>query len=387
MNDTQFDDFFNDKLKDHAAPVPAGLWEKVAEGQFDQFIGGKLRDTELPIPEGLWDKIADAQFDNFIGNKLADQSAPVPAGLWDKINDGRFDQFIAGKLTNHESPVPAGLWEKVRPQEDDDRTAFIWFRYPAAATLLIGMLLAGTVGTYLFFNTKEAALPETNALTNTVKPAGPSPSGLSNNKTVAPNTTVVNSNKNPDNSTSQEAASQNKALTALPNVVAANGRSKQNSAGLPDTDPEAAGNSSLTINSTGKRLKPAIPANNNDLSQTPYDIFHNLSPAEKEALDADLKNLDYYNHQLLTGITIPSSFASPESSLGLLDKKLSTQNHTSQFRNIIICPADNKNRNTDWFLEAYASPDIPFKSVSNISATPLYLAKKDSSESMQVSYS
>ena len=53
MNDTQFDDYFNDKLKNHAAPVPAGLWDKVAEGQLDQFIGSSLRDAEAPVPEEL----------------------------------------------------------------------------------------------------------------------------------------------------------------------------------------------------------------------------------------------------------------------------------------------------------------------------------------------
>jgi hypothetical protein len=52
---------------------------------------------------------------------------------------------------------------------------------------------------------------------------------------------------------------------------------------------------------------------------------------------------------------------------------------------VIICPSD-KNRNTDWFLEAYLSPDIAFRSITNNTASQAYLLRKDSSESMRVGY-
>jgi hypothetical protein len=69
-----------------------------------------------------------------------------------------------------------------------------------------------------------------------------------------------------------------------------------------------------------------------------------------------------------------------------VDKQLSTLNHTNQFKSVIICPSD-KRGNTDWLLEVYASPDIAMKSVTNTSASALYMAKKDSSEAMQIGYS
>jgi hypothetical protein len=67
-------------------------------------------------------------------------------------------------------------------------------------------------------------------------------------------------------------------------------------------------------------------------------------------------------------------------------KQLSTLNHTSQFRNVIICPTGGSG-NPDWYLEVYASPNIAFKSVNNISASQQYLTRKDSSESSQIGYS
>ena len=49
MTDIQFDDFFNDKLRDHQASVPPGLWDKVKDSQFDQFFGDKLKDASSPV--------------------------------------------------------------------------------------------------------------------------------------------------------------------------------------------------------------------------------------------------------------------------------------------------------------------------------------------------
>lgn len=176
MNDTQFDDFFNDKFKDHAVPVPAGLWDKVVEGQFDKFVGSKLKDAEAPVPEGLWEKINDKQFDGFVAGTLSGAETTVPTGLWDRISDGQFDQFVAGKLHDQEAPVPAGLWEKVRPEEeDDDRVGFLWFRYPAAAVLILGILTAAAWGGYLYFTSHQQKASET-PISKTIPAAGQSSS-------------------------------------------------------------------------------------------------------------------------------------------------------------------------------------------------------------------
>ncbi len=401
MNDTQFDDFFNDTFKDHAVPVPAGLWDKVAEGQLDQFIGGKLRDAEAPVPDGLWDKITDTQFDSFVAGTLSGAVAPVPTGVWDKINDGQFDSFIAGKFIDHEAPVPAGLWEKVKPEEDNDRVGFIWFRYPAAAILILGILAAGAIGGYFYFNNQ----PENNTTVTNTSPASKG-NGTDNTKeTTQPVTTdkVLPANENAAAITGGNEVNNHAApATTLPESTIANGTGKNeekltangfdNSHRNTSSSKEslsANGYSDASVLASNRKkgldLKPVDTKNNTDLSRSSYDIF-NKDNASNDVTDGMDEINAYQQRNLLNGTTISSGLNGFSLSQTLLDKKLSTMNHTNQFRNIIICPADNK-RNTDWYIEAYASPEMPFKSVSNVSATPLYLLKKDSSESMQVSYS
>lgn len=376
MNDTQFDDFFNDKFKDHAVPVPAGLWDKVVEGQFDKFVGNSLKDAEAPVPEGLWDKINDKQFDGFVAGTLTGAAAPVPAGLWDRISDGQFDQFVAGKLIDHEAPVPAGLWEKVRPEEeDDDKVGFLWFRYPAAAVLILGLLTAGAWGGYLYFSSHKEKATESSISKS--EPASQVPAA-----NAAPNKAIIPSaNTTPATApVTENAANSNHNRNLLPPAANA-------------TDNRLAGSASQDIFVSGIRrkkgielLKPVPPAGN-DLTNTAYDPFLNKTHAADKtlAITDDREEIPSYQQNLLPAFIIPT-LTGYDMSQNLQDKQLSTLNHTNQFKNIIICPSDNR-RNTDWYLEAYASPDLSFKSVSNVSASPLYMLKKDSSESMQVGYS
>ncbi len=456
MNDTQFDDYFNDKLKDFAAPVPAGLWDKVAEGQLDQFIGSSLRDAEAPVPAGLWDKISDAQFDNFIGDqlygqtvpvsaglwdkisdgqfdnfvggqlqdhqapvpadmwdrvsdgqfdsfigeKLYDHTAPVPAGLWDNINDAQFDQFVAGQFKDHESPVPAGLWEKVKPEEDNDRVGFIWFRYPAVAAILIGVMLAlGTWAGYRFYQSQKKNEAE-QTIVNPSNKKGNAEGSTSTESTVTPEqnqqSVPVTPSTTVDATTKQAPAERS--TTTVPATTDAGNTPDAKKVFESSSEVSVSGTAkkkSLRINGnlnvspksqSGLNLKP--PADKNDLSYSSYDIFKNkiaVTHTNDNTIDEDNGiPVEPYQQNLLTAVTIPSGI---NKNMSMLDRQLSTLNHTSQFRNVIICPSDNKNKNTDLYLEAWGSPDLVFKSVSNVSATPLFLSRKDSSESMQISYS
>lgn len=361
MNDTQFDDFFNDKFKDHTVPVPAGLWDKVVEGQFDKFVGSKLKNAEAPVPDGLWEKINDKQFDGFVAGTLSGSEAPVPAGLWDRISDGQFDQFVAGKLHDQEAPVPAGLWEKVRPEEeDDDRVGFLWFRYPAAAVLILGIVTAAVWGGYMYITSHQQKATG-NHISNTIPVAG------------KPSPTPVSENRHQD------------ANPAVPSLTEEN---HTPAVDAKDEQPADSRNQSGNRRKAGiELLRPADPSGR-DLATTVYDPFGKKVQVTENQLpeDTHAEIIEPYQQNLLPAFIIPTLTGGYDLSQSLQDKHLSTLNHTNQFRNIIICPADSR-RNTDWYLEAYASPDIPFKSVNNVSASPLFLLKKDSSERMQVSYS
>src|SRR5574343_882310 len=101
-------------------------------------------------------------FDHIINQKLHSYSAPVPAGLWDKIaakdlsepNDP-FDEFVHQKLYHHSAEVSNQLWDKIQtafiPQEEKRRRFIFWLpqQYRVAASILL-FLLIGSVAAYLY---------------------------------------------------------------------------------------------------------------------------------------------------------------------------------------------------------------------------------------------
>lgn len=376
MSDNQFDNFVNDKLRDLAAPVPAGLWDKVSEGQFDQFIGNKLKDSEAPVPEGLWDAISDRQFDQFIGSKLGDLASPVSTDLFDRISDGQFDQFVVSKLTDHVAPVPEGLWEKVRPEEEDDKFGFIWFRYPAAAILILGILTAGAIGTYFYFKKPDAKspVPATTLSAPVLKPV----TGTTINPTQETKPT--------ENKDSNAGLTTNGSASDKPISLSSESGLQLNAAQQQQAD-NAAKESPITNNNFS--LKPVLKNSANTL-HSGLDLITiqqqmAILPVPPKGEEA-ASSIPPYEQNLLNGQPITGTYTHAPQSWQLNDLLLTTGNHTSKIRNIIICPSDHKSWNTDWFLETYVSPDLAFKSVSNVSATPQYLARKDSSESMRVGY-
>lgn len=378
MTDTSFDEFFNEKLKDHASAVPAGLWEKVKDTQMDTHFSDRMHDYIAPIPTGLWEKIKDAQFDNTIAGKLHDQTAPLPDNLWDKISDGRFDDFIQGKFIDHTAAIPAGLWEKVKPDEKDDHKGFILFRYPAAAVILLAILLGGSFAAYYISsggknNASSIHLPETKVSTS---PVNGETSLLNAPNAITPDAITQTA---PNNTTGQP-------LQIDESNTDAGGTIAKTGSALPDNQQPASRSNLLTLPSRLPVISNGIPVYRDPfitekntqpvISAKPGDVENGLT--EREAT---------YQSNLLKAVTVPTGLNGHYFLQSILDKKLAGNNHTNQFRNVIICPPVRGGLNSDLYLETYLSPDLAFKSVSNISASQQYLLRKDSSESMQVGFS
>ncbi|HVZ25952.1 MAG TPA: hypothetical protein VG842_07860 [Sediminibacterium sp.] len=380
MTDNQFDKFVNDKLSDYAAPIPAGLWEKVAEGQFDQFVGQQLREATAPVPDGLFDKILDTRFDRFVANTLQDAEAPVPDGLWDRIQDGQFDSFVGDAVQEYEAPVPEGLWDKIKPTEEEDRpVAWLWFRYPAAAIFILAALLGGAAGTYYFLqhqqsrrsvpasastvaNQSKLAVPATPSLApeaggkQTPGEAAASPANTVKNPDKLPATVPVTANE--QTSPGSNASSNRYPVTASGNSSGSITLKPAASEHLPKYQPSH----------TGTHPEPLSLANTGDGSSS------------------DLADLSYPDQVFLPGHTLSLTSAHKGYSMDLVDIAGPNPHHASSLNNVIICPTDRKYHNTDWYLETYVSPELSFKSVSNVSATPQYLARKDSSESQRIGF-
>ncbi|MCW3086636.1 MAG: PorT family protein, partial [Sediminibacterium sp.] len=373
------------------------------DNHFDNFVHGKLNDHEAPVPAGLWDKVADGQFDQFISGKLKDREAPVPADLWEKITDTQFDSFIAGKLADHVAPVPAGLWEKIHPEETDDRKGFAWFRNPAAGMMVAALLLlVATLGGYFYF-TSDSAVDNRSDSGSIHKNPAPQPTDGTQVPGIPGNGSAA---VTPATTDGPQAAGSAPGITELEKhdaEVAAAGLKKP---ATPAT--HAAGRAGVTP-------PPADPRNSstmNALSGRPVGTPTNSMPADKSAQgfpfykdpvtgnNGSLKNngnpattnnnsltngnipqtndfafIEPYHTASFTAVTIPSDANRDNRLLNLSDKQLTAGNHTGQFRNVVICPTDRKGLNTDLHLEVYASPDLAFRSLSNISASQQYLAR------------
>jgi opacity protein-like surface antigen len=366
MSDSQFDDFARGKLGDHEVPVPGNLWNKVSDGTFDHFFADKLKGSEAPVPPGLWEKITDTQFDHFAGDKLTGAEATVPDGMWGRIADGQFDDFVRNTFTGATAPVPAGLWEKIMPEEDDDKGGFIWFNQAwriAAVFLLIAGLAAGSYYWYKASHKQNAIDTVAGGSGNGNKtdhetPAANDHGAPAGGKTGAAQSLLPGADKpNNDFATTDHSNAGNTGHAQeniSPNTSAHTGNR------LQQPNSHYPGNTSLQ-NTT-------IPGNT---------INHNITTAESLPLTFPE---DYTYLPQSKGVTIP--FSIKNNMAGPQDRKISIGNHAALFNSIIICPTDRKG-NRDWYLEAYASPDIAFRSFSNNSAAQQYISRKDSSESMR----
>lgn len=408
--DQQFDQFVSNTFKDSTAPVPSGLWDKIIDGQFDAFVGTSLAAYEAPVPAGMWDKITDRQLDSFVSDKLTDYVSPVPAGLWDKINDGQFDSFVHDKLADATAPVPAGLWEKIMPPEEKDRGGYIWFRNAgrAAAVLLLMALLGG--GYFWYRNQQQPAGNGTTDSTvptelsngkDALKKTGPSTSANGLQQTAPAGTASGQQPSAENNATAippvkhdADNTANNAAGNLLNNKSSGDLKPDLKSAGSSATARADRQNNNTTENTRDSRIARdrfdllVPPANNaNPLANAGSDR-NNRNNAGLVSQPVDESNFDfiepYQQNHLQRGNTIPTDLTQTGSYTSMMDKQAIAK-HYSNFKSVIICPAD-KNRNTDWFLEAYASPDIAFRSLTNNTASQTYLLRKDSSESMRVGY-
>ncbi len=263
------------------------------------------------------------------------------------MTDKQFDDFIRARLKDHSAPVPPGLWEKIHPAEKDDRKGFILPKINRFGYLTIAALLVAIgVGGYLYFNGgQEKELSSVNtAITQ-------------------PNATAHNNNVN---------------NTDHSNIAAAAGDAPKKDNNQQQQEEN--------ISEPNTSFVPSLTAAGNQYTATA------ISQESNEAA-ADVSIPSYNNHfNLLTAAAIPAS----RNAL-LFDMKniqeLELANaiaHTRRVPNIVVCPSSRGGGamlNPDWYIEAFASPDIAVKSIQNISATPQYMQRKDSSESMQVGYS
>ncbi|MBA4259031.1 MAG: hypothetical protein C0446_07690 [Chitinophaga sp.] len=296
--------------------------------------------------------MTNKEFDIIFNQKLKQYRGSVPTGLWNKIaahdlsepREG-FDDLIQDKLYHYTVPVPSHLWNKIKPDDEDKRRLIAWFpkKYMAAASILL-LFFVGSIAAYLYLR-----IPEINTTTETTTIPEIKPTLTPNPRLeVTPGTTPKESlirNEKTEMETKIQWKLNRKNIT---------GSFKQNQSVFPFEQ-------SIKQNDAEIIAKK----NNSHLAITPTE-----SAAEIESYELTEKAGDAYIKQKKN---IQSFFT----------REVNRYNHASSFKNVVICPTDRKMRNPDWDLEVFISPDMPFKSVSNNTASAQLMSRKDSSESLR----
>jgi hypothetical protein len=314
--------------------------------------------------------MTNKEFDIIFNQKLQQYTSSVPNGLWDKIaaqdlsgpKDG-FDEFIQHKLYNHSAAVPNDFWNRIKPAEEKRRRIFFWLpkKYMAAASILL-LVLAGTSAAYLFMNgnpfTNEEAVQVESPANKQVKNEIPSSSQLDSIQEKTESALVIENNTTKTTTDSKiNRPSDNKISWKL-NKKNITQSFKQSESVFPFDQSIKNKNQAIVERNTY----------NNELTEevklTEDLEVYELSQKAEHAFIKQKRNLS-----------------------ALFNKEMSAHNHASSFKNVVICPTDRKMRNTDWDLEVFVSPDMPFKTVTNNTASPQLLSRKDSSESLRPGFS
>ncbi len=326
-------------------------------------------------------------FDTIIRQKLHSYSAPVPAGLWDKIaakdlsepNDP-FDEFVHQKLYQHAAEVPNRIWDNIHasfsPQAQDNaneeeekkrkRRFLFWFpqEYRVAASILL-VLLVGTVAAYLFnyaYQSDNASAP--------YAPVQVQESGSAND----PAAVRDNSNKQDDTKNTQ-------------NTVGIDDKSASSSGNITEKARNAAVWKLDRKNKTAsfKERGSVFPYEQSllDNSQKKQSIQLNLANTELDKSVAE-KADEEKEEEYITAEKAGNAFIRQNKNAWQGNRhNVNAYQHASSFKNVVICPTDRKMRNPDWDLEVFISPDMAFKTISNNTASAQLLSRKDSSESMR----
>ncbi|SDW12898.1 Outer membrane protein beta-barrel domain-containing protein [Hydrobacter penzbergensis] len=279
------------------------------------------------------------------------------------MSDNQFDQFIRAKLKDHSAPVPPGLWEKIKPDEKDDRKGFVLPRINTLGRYMIALALLGAfaVGGYLYLQpatqqpststsiSATATRDQQHAQEQTV--AG-SESASSNNNVAENSNAIVQNNTLHNNNTPNESNNNNE-LSLSAQITPGNTAYK---------NAQAAG---INYNSHPASQEQASPIQSASDDARRFNLLA-AAPllSDRNSLLYDMKDLK--NLELMNAVA-----------------------HTRRVPNMLVCPSARGGRyvNPDWYVEMYASPDLAFKSEQNVSATPQYMQRKDSSESSQLGFS
>ena len=329
--------------------------------------------------------MTNKEFDIIFNQKLQQYTAPVPNGLWEKIaakdlsgpQDG-FDEFIQHKLYNHSVAVPANFWERIKPEEEKRRRFFIWLpkKYMAAASILL-LLLLGTSAAYIFVNGNPFSSEESEMVQQLEHPTN-QPS-LSPIKSQTEDKAVPSNNSMDSIQEKQESAAVETEKTFNKTSIV-----REHKTNIETENKTSWKLNKKNITQSFKQSTSVFPFDQSIHNKNQEIAAGIIQKNGTRELDKSVEDIEQYELSEKAG----NAFIKQKRNLSaFFNKEMNAYNHASSFKNVVICPTDRKLRNTDWDLEVFVSPDMPFKSVTNNTASAQLLSRKDSSESLRPGFS
>jgi len=361
------DKIIRDKLKQHASPLPAHLWEgvdAVLESDRRNEIGGtkvirdKLKSYASPLPTHLWEGV-DAVLEG------------------DRRNEMGGTKAIRNKLKDHASPLPTHLWEGVDTALEEDRRkrrrGAIWW-WTSGAALLLALMVAG----YFLFTESDKNSTTNNTVTKGIATTAP---------TINQNQEQSNATLNNTSYTDQliEAKDQNNRESNNPTTAASEVASekivseKSTQVATPknqSTVTKSFNSTNVVTNSTGL-ITPTVGTTNEALPPT-------QEGAEKPSIfDAEVPGVKVFEKMAMpVGLQMDSKDALLE------DRSLEELDWPSFINKDPECARFGKWLRLYFYADAYFSPDIAFRTLKPKTADYYeYSQTREDTESRGISFS
>jgi hypothetical protein len=274
------------------------------------------------------------------------------------MTDHLFDKFIKNKLNDYSSAVPEGLWEKIQ-QEKDKRPLGLWWKNPwlisliGVATIFAGALLWQnnnsnnlniSAPSSVSINPQASGSNNVNSITQTNQ----GHNAIAFKKNTNDNVNVDNINEGTNNDVESS-------ITTLSN--------KRNS--NKDYTASSGTVESVLTGFKNRAISERTSSSNNGTNS--FKNADNYTEAFKHTFFATAQNdknffNQPFNEQLLNGLKGIHLFGGED------------------------CPSARGPLKNDIYLEVFASPDYAKKTINNSGGNDAFVKRKDSTESMRISY-
>jgi hypothetical protein len=274
------------------------------------------------------------------------------------MSENKFDEFFRKKLPGYSSPVPVDMWQRIQQKKDKDRKGF-FFRWFLAGFALI-FLIAG----YFILHTNKNTVPKAttpasqqniatqNNSNESGKDAGEKePIKTDGDTTLSKENNKLSSNKHIGNNVKSTYSARHQHRRP---VTSQNFSAKRTSPGMYILKQKKELAKHIR---TSRSRKGSVDIHTSNASDSSIDNYRKDENIARQYADTAITNT-----QAIRTVSLPED--------SLSKKAKTTSENKSEKSNELSSP---KKR---WFLEVYASPDIPFNEITSGNAATTDFIKK-----------